>query len=458
MESGHKQSGAVSIVRFAIADSFFPARTAVRGSFLRWIYLATLGLVSSAAVADEWMPPSKEIYISSDGTARLTVSPRDLESALAYFRDKVAHREPAGAPAGSTAHSASATLERKAAGQWEKAWTKPLENEVAPVSVVVANQGNGFATLDDWHGLGYGPNAVVIYAPTGALIRRFALNDLFPNWFIDALPHSTSSIHWRGEPRISKDGSELVVPVVQPSTDQTGALDEGTKADLAFRLRDGVPIGLGRPQWKTAMAQAAITANRICFDERAALRKWNAPVSAPTTHNETDWHFYLRETQYRSKWNADDTPEPGTTVLREPTAHDYQASLGWLRDALTEKAVIPDDLRAIGSPNFENLTTEIERIAPQIRQGQLKDVDLVIVADATHGQRIREALSHSGADLTIIDPSRSFPQVRERMQDERQLVVCQAPTNKMANASLWTALPFLALACGIFLLRRTYPH
>jgi hypothetical protein len=318
----------------------------------------------------------------------------------------------------------------------------------------VANHGRGFATFDDWHGLGYGPYAVVIYSAKGTPVRHFSLNELFPNWFIDALPHSVSSIWWRGEPRFSKDGSELIVPVVQPSADQRGTLNEGPKVDLAFRFEDGAPVGLGRPEWKNAMGEAAKTANRMCLEQRAAVRKWNAPIRAPSTKNETDWHFYLRETQYRSKWDADDTPEPGTTVLREPSAHDYEASLGWLRGALTDKAIIPHDLRAIGSPNFENLTNEIERIAPQIRQGQLEDVDLVIVADAGRGQRIRKALSHSGAELTILDPARSFPQIKQRMQDERQLIVCQAPTSKSADASFWIALPFLALAGGIFLLRR----
>src|SRR5688572_10805057 len=125
---------------------------------------------SSGASADSWMPPSKETYVSPDQSARLTVVPRDLKSAYAYFDDKVEGREPAGAPAGSKETSATAILElRSASGRWEMAWKKPLINEIAPVDVVVANNGHGFATFDNWHSMGHGPNAIAIYGLDGAL-------------------------------------------------------------------------------------------------------------------------------------------------------------------------------------------------------------------------------------------------------------------------------------------------
>ena len=422
---------------------------------MRGTFLAILGLTSSAALADEWMLPGRQTYISPGRTARLTVSPRDIQSPLAYFSDKVAHREPAGAPAGSKEQTATAILERAdASGRWDRDWAGRLQNEVAPVDVLVADRGAGFATFDDWHGLGYGKNVVVIYRPDGSVARHYALSDLFPNWFIDALPHSVSSIWWRGKPKLSKDETEVVVPVVQPTADESVGLGEGTKVDLAFRLVDGEPVGLQRSGWKAALAQAATAANVICARERQATKEWNEPISAPASNKEQDWHFYLRETQYRTKWSGEDTPEPSTMVLRVPSAPDFSASLQWLRESLTDRADLPHDLRAIGSPDIESLTTRIEQFARQIQRGQLRDVDLVIVADTAHAGRIRRALSQSGASLTIINPAQSFPQIKQRMQDERQLIVCQAPSHGVADASWLTALPFLALAGGIFLLRR----
>lgn len=410
-------------------------------------------LSSSAAWADSWMPPSKETYISPDRTARLTVVPRDLESAYAYFDDKVEGREPAGAPAGSIETSATAVLElRSASGRWETAWKKPLINEVAPVDVVVANNGQGFATLDNWHSMGHGPNAIAVYGRDGTLIRKFSLVDLFPAWFVAALTHSVSSIHWRGDPRISSDGTELIVPVVQPNNDEF-SIGRGRTVDLSIRLADGAPVSLESRTWKKALNDAAAVARVSCAAERDWISTWNAPVTAPTTGKEEDWHFYLRETQYRTKW-SDDPPGPGTTVLRLPSAADYQASVKWLEEALTETAIIDHDLRAIGSPDLARLAVEIDRIGPSIGRGRLKGVDLVIVAEAAQANRIRSALAQSGANLEFIDPKRPFPQIEQRMRDQTELVTCSAPVTDAGQAAWWHALPFLALGGSIFLLRR----
>jgi hypothetical protein len=389
-------------------------------------------VMSSAVWADSWAPPSKEIYTSADKQARLTVMPRDLKSSLAYFEDKVEGREPAGAPAGTKTTTARALLElRNASGQWERVWTGSLANEVAPVEAVVANKGQAFATFDNWHSMGFGPDAIVIYGREGILIRKLGLMDLFPDWYVASLPGSVSSIHWRGEPRISSDGAELIVPVVQPAKDASMS-DEATTLDLAIRMADGAPVGLDRPEWKQAMQAAAATARQNCKDQQDEVAEWNAPITAPATAKEQDWHHFLRETQFRTKWSvrsngSDDPPYPGTTVVRPPSATDFQASVTWLEEALTEKAVIEHDLRAIGSPDIARLTVEIERIAPTLSPGGLKDVDQVVVADAAHAGRIRTALSKSGANLEIINPKQSFPQIKERIRDAADLLVCHVP-------------------------------
>ena len=386
-----------------------------------------LMMSACAAWADSWSPPSKTTYRSPDKAARLTVTPRALESPLAYFEDKVEGREPAGAPAGSRATRATATLERRSpSGRWEKVWTRPLDNEVAPVDVLVANGGRAFATFDNWHSTGYGPNAVVVYDGEGNVVRRLGLTDLFPEWFIASLPRSVSSIRWRGKPRISEKDGDLIVPVLLP-TNEEPATDVERTLDLAIRLADGAPVGLERPEWKAALIQAAAVAREGCKMQHASTRIWNAPISAPTTWKEEDWHHYLRETQYRTKWSNDDPPSADTTVLRPAGAPDFNPSLKWLEEALTEPARIDHDLRAIGSPDIARLTTEIERIAPGIRQGQLKGVDLVIIAGPAHADRIRAALVGSEAKLEIIDPAHSFPQIEPRMHKESKLAICEGP-------------------------------
>ncbi len=318
--------------------------------------------------------------------------------------------------------------------------------------MVVANKGQGFATFDNWHSMGHGTTAIVIHGRNGTPIRKFGLEDLFPPWFVAALPHSVSSINWRGDPRISTSGTELIVPVVQPSSDELSS-GAGRTIDLSIRLADGAPVGLETGAWKKALNEAAVTARASCAAERAWISKWNAPVAAPTTGKDEDWHYYLREIQYRIKW-SDDPPTAGTTVLRMPSSADFQASVGWLEEALTETAIVDHNLRAIGSPDLARLAIEIERIGPGIRRGRLKGVDLVIVADDARASRIHAALARSGANLMFIDPRRTFPHVAQRMRNQAEVATCQAPDTAPSHAAWWYALPFIALGGGVALLRR----
>jgi hypothetical protein len=400
---------------------------------VRFTLFLSLAMFSSVAHADQWMPPVKQVLESADHSVRLTVLPRDITSPLAYFQDKVTGHEPAGAPTGSKATSATAILEnRDSSGRWVASWTQPLVNEVAPVDVVVANDGRGFVTFDNWHSMGYGPHAIVAYDGQGNLIRALALEDVFPKWFVAAQLHSVSSIWWRGQPRVSDDGTAVVVPIKLPSHEQSMVEADGHTLDLFVRLSDGEPVGLTGQAWKAAFVAAAATAREMCRAGRDSVTQWNAPIAAPTEWAEPEWHNYLREIVYRSapSLNEDSAPVLGTTVLRPPTALDFRRSIDWLKDALTEKTAIPDyDVRAIGSPDYERLTKEIEGVASKINAGRLKGVQLVVVVDEPHSTRVRAALSRSGAQLRIVDPLAKFPQRPERVQnaDATELSVCQAP-------------------------------
>ena len=72
-----------------------------------------------------------------------------------------------------------------------------LLNPVAPVRFFVSDQGR-LATVDNWHNAGFG-KVVAIYDPTGKPVKTYELTDLFPAATVKAMPHSVSSIHWRGQ-------------------------------------------------------------------------------------------------------------------------------------------------------------------------------------------------------------------------------------------------------------------
>lgn len=407
-------------------------------------------MISSEASADSWEPPEPETYTSSDGETRLTVIPQDLESNLDYFEDKVAGREPAGAVDPAQTSAIGQFERRDASGNWQVVWRKPLDNEVAPVRIVIADGGRGFVTFDNWHAVGRGDNVVVLYDADGDLIRKFSLSDLFPDWFIAGMPHSISSINWRDDPFFSSDGKNVVIPIVQPSADNAPMNDRAT-VGLAIRLLDGEPIGLSTDRWQDALRRAAATVELICQRELSAMQRWNAPVSAPATTEDRDWHYYLRETQFRSKWPR--IVETDTTVLRLSDHPGFQDSVEWLEEALTEKAYFPSEYRAIASPDPTRLATEIERVSKHLKPNQLDDVVLVIVAEGQDAVRIKRALRGTGAKLELIDPDRTFPQVERRLQ-KRNPGSCDGRQER--DVSIWyLAIPVLVLgALTFYVLKR----
>ena len=175
----------------------------VRVIFLLWI----TACITPPAQADSWAMPTKTQTLSANGHYRLTIVPRELESQLSYFEDKVQDKLHAGQKAGAPEKQANGLLERKRSdGKWETVWHKPLDNDVAPASALVSGSGQYVDTFDNWHSAGYGDNVIVIYGADGTIARKFALVDILPAYYVAALPRSVSSIWWAGESHFSADG------------------------------------------------------------------------------------------------------------------------------------------------------------------------------------------------------------------------------------------------------------
>src|SRR5262249_22062201 len=88
-------------------------------------FLAAL-LIVPIVHADSWELPSQEIYVSQDGAARITVTPRAIGDQLSYFDNLAAH-----GPDAHQGDTARAILERRDAhGRWNVVWRKALVNDV----------------------------------------------------------------------------------------------------------------------------------------------------------------------------------------------------------------------------------------------------------------------------------------------------------------------------------------
>lgn len=196
-----------------------------------YLFLLLFGL-STVATADTWRLPEVEKYCSTNKKYCLKVEPKKLESQLAYFKDKVDEKDNAGAVKGLPDNFCKGTFFAKG----KTVWNVRLDNEVAPVSALISDNGDYVITFDNWHGVGYGDNVVAIYSgKTGTLIKKLGLTDFLTESDIYNLPESTSSIHWHGTHQIDYSKSELILKVVKPGKDDQ-------YFDVHVSLQDGAVL------------------------------------------------------------------------------------------------------------------------------------------------------------------------------------------------------------------------
>jgi hypothetical protein len=179
-------------------------------------FVVGLALMVPAALADQWLPATPETYTSSSGRYRLTIFPRELAGALPYFEDKVAEKDRSGQRPDGQA-KCEAVMEKLEGNEYRRLWRKPLVNDVSPVSALVSEKDGRFVTFDNWHSMGWGDDAIVIYDSTGRLKKRFALTSLMSTKEFDRLPRSASSIWWSGEHELDHDEMTVNVLVVTES-------------------------------------------------------------------------------------------------------------------------------------------------------------------------------------------------------------------------------------------------
>lgn len=233
----------------------------------RHFALLTLTFASALVVADSWAPPRIEVTASANGQTRVTVVPRSIDSNLRYFEDKTKHREPAGQRAGDGQVSPLARVERLGpGGKWHMLWQKPLVNDVAPTSVLLANGGSFLVTFDNWHSAGYGEDVVVIYDRHGNVVRKLSLEQILPPVYLRFLPRTVSSRWWSGEHRLVQGDTLVELQVVEPGPVPR---DRPSYTSVRIRLADGAVLPSSGPAWTRAMAEAL----RLEAERQAAWRR-----------------------------------------------------------------------------------------------------------------------------------------------------------------------------------------
>lgn len=367
--------------------------------------LATLQF-ASPAYADKWRAPTTQQYRSANGAWRLTVEPHLSSDQTSYLRDQPEGRARPGGGEGNTQTAAIGAMARCAQDVCTPSWQRNLLNGVAPVSVVVTDDGH-VMTLDNWTSMGFGPHVVVLYDPTGSPVAKYALTDFLPKEYVKALPRSVSSLHWRGSPRIDEDGVRIVVPVVVPSEAAEEEDDARTRyVDVAFDPRDGA-VALPTPDvWTSALRQAAsalVTQRALLAEELAQAL---APLLPPASDELRDWHAYLREAY--SRLDKDDTAFPATLVLPLSTAPDYQEEVQRLRSRLYETE--DPEVIMLAALSQDTLLDLLKKEATHVRPGVPAWSRIYLLFDEARFKQASLLFAPSGATLVQIDPARAIPQ------------------------------------------------
>lgn len=374
--------------------------------------VALFSLTAWPARADSWAPPEVATYVSANGQYRLTVIPREIGSQLAYFEAK-ARGETLPEPAGPLGR-----FERKEGVEWVSVWSRGLVNEVAPVDAIVGDDGQRVITFDNWHSTGYGDDVVVIYGEKGALVRSLRLDQIVPPYFIDALPTSVSSIHWRsGEPRFVYGALEI--GVAEPSED--------FGEDKSFPVRIAMEDGAVEPMAAEMLARlsplvcALHTGQVKSFNEYLANER--ADLVYPGSTDKNAWQRYIHNAIARlqevSADSADGFPswmhdEPN--ILLNDGEYMEKDFRDGFRHALTI-ASSEEPRRWFAARDQTKMVREVERIARKTKAGQLAGVELRFFADEQHWPKIRSALAASGARLMQVDLAAPIPQRQDALAD-----------------------------------------
>lgn len=149
------------------------------------IAAVVLTLISAlSGFADSWAGARPVSIFSADGSHFVRITPGDSIGELAGF---------AGAQKG--VHARGEFYVRRANASYERIADVRLRNPVAPVEVIVTNNGS-MITLDNWHNAGYG-EVLVVYDSRGKVIRSYRLEDLYEPPVVASVPATTSSRWWR---------------------------------------------------------------------------------------------------------------------------------------------------------------------------------------------------------------------------------------------------------------------
>jgi len=209
-------------------------------------------------------------------------------------------------------------------------WRANLSNKVAPVEVLLTDDGEYVVTLDNYHAVGYGDEVVAFYGGKG-LIRKYSLeaaladapgNGEASDW-LGHFVHSVSSRWWRSHSLMFFDGAG--------TNASFGIWLDWAARWFVWRLADGAPVKLGGEvlkrwnlrghQWALERLAEPEVTNRPSREE---LLKWTAEAREWSSRKGARYQNQITACRYLAFNNY-----PGDRVLLEGLLGNPEENANW---------------------------------------------------------------------------------------------------------------------------------
>ncbi|VAW27331.1 hypothetical protein MNBD_BACTEROID06-578 [hydrothermal vent metagenome] len=181
----------------------------------------------SISKADSWKKPKVTRHFSENGEFMLKVVPRYIpKKYYKWVKAKPNRKKRFKIQDTTIIHCHAILYKVNGARDTVEIWNKKLINTVAPVSVLVSDDGQRVVTFDNWRSLGYGLDVFVVYNELGELVKRYPLDEftVFP---LNEYIFSVSSIWWRCGTQILNDKQKIKLCM------QT---EDGRKGEVLYNL------------------------------------------------------------------------------------------------------------------------------------------------------------------------------------------------------------------------------
>ena len=141
-----------------------------------------------------------------------------------------------------------------------------------------------------------------------------------------------------------------------------------------------------------------------CKKEEAPVKAVAAPLTAPTTADDTAWGAYVTDVVKRNIGNI--TNSPYVYYLPAEDSPDFQGGY----DRLLEKAegdlargILEGNMLAFASPASAKMGDFIVTAFTGIDPGSMKGVKVLYIGNAADNERVKAALAPTGVDYVFVE-------------------------------------------------------